>query len=170
MEKVSVRHEFAPVFNSETTRVLILGTIPSPASREYGFYYGHPRNRFWKVMAAALGCAEPVTTFEKREMLLKNGIGLWDVLSECEIHGASDASISQALPNDIAGLIRGSNVKALLFNGKKAKELFDRLAGKDGIAGVELICLPSTSPANAAFSLEKLRLEYAGALQCGAGR
>lgn len=156
-----VSHEFSPVFERETAKVLILGTMPSPASRQEGFYYGHPRNRFWKVISSLLEAEEPSGVEEKRLLLLQNGIALWDVLKSCEIIGASDTSIKSAEPNDIGGLISGSGIRAIFFSGRKAMQLFSSLCKDvDPDGELEKICLPSTSPANAAFSLERLKEEY----------
>lgn len=161
-----VSHEFSPVFDRETAKVLILGTMPSPASRQEGFYYGHPRNRFWKVISSLLGTRAPSAPEEKRRLLLENGIALWDVLKSCHIIGASDTSIRCAEPNDIGGLISGSGIRAIFFNGRKAMQLFDKLCNDvDPDGELEKICLPSTSPANAAFSLERLKEEYCAILR-----
>ena len=101
MDATTVTHEIQPVFDSRS-RVLLLGTMPSPSSREQGFYYGHPQNRFWRVIAAIFDEPAPRTIEEKRDMLLRHPIALWDVLASCEIEGASDASIRDAQPNDLA--------------------------------------------------------------------
>ncbi|MGI5900499.1 MAG: DNA-deoxyinosine glycosylase [Christensenellales bacterium] len=156
-----VVHEFPPVFDKMTSKLLILGTMPSPASRQDGFYYGHPRNRFWKVISSLLEADEPKTADEKRRLLLQNGIALWDVVKSCEIAGASDLSIRSAEANDIGNLISGSGIRAIFFNGRKAMQLYNSLCKAVDPGGkVEKICLPSTSPANAAFSLERLKEEY----------
>ena len=158
-----VRHGFEPVIDG-ASRVLVLGTMPSPASRENGFYYGHPRNRFWKVIARLFMADEPVTVEQKRALLLDNGIALWDVLKSCDINGASDASIRNAVANDIAGLMENSGIRAIFFNGTEAARLFRKLCHGQG-AGLATIALPSTSPANAAYSLERLCSEYSCMLE-----
>lgn len=154
-------HPFAPVYDGRS-RALVLGTFPSVASREAGFYYGHPRNRFWRVMAALYGEDLPRTVGEKRDMLLSHGVALWDVLAGCELRLSSDASIRRAEPNDIAGLMRRADISAVYCNGRKAGELYARYA--QPACGVPATVLPSTSPANAAWSLERL-VEAWGALR-----
>ena len=135
-----VEHEFAPVYNEES-QVLILGSLPSVKSREQGFYYGHPRNRFWKVVAAVLGVPEPLTIEEKKRMLLAGHVAVYDVIRACEIIGSSDSSIRNVLP-------------AVFTNGKTAGRLYKKYQAEHIV--LPMIELPSTSPANAAFSLEQL--------------
>ena len=151
MEYVS--HEFAPVWNRDS-RVLVLGTFPSVKSREQGFYYGHPRNRFWKVTGAFLKCRVPETVEEKKKMLLEGHIAVWDVIESCEIEGSSDSSIRNVKANDIGGLLEKSAVKAVFANGDKAYQLYCRYCREQ--AGMDIVKLPSTSPANAAWQLEAL--------------
>lgn len=148
-----VAHEFAPVWNRDS-RVLVLGTFPSVKSREQGFYYGHPRNRFWKVTAALLKCRVPETVEEKKKMLLEGHIAVWDVIESCEIEGSSDSSIRNVKANDIGGLLEKSAVKAVFANGDKAYQLYCRYCREQ--AGMDIMKLPSTSPANAAWQLEDL--------------
>lgn len=148
-----VKHGISPVIDKDS-RILIVGTMPSPKSREAQFYYAHPRNRFWKVISAVLGSAVPSSVAEKRELLLMSHIALWDVISECEIENASDSSIKNVKPNDIRSLIDGSAVSAVFTNGTKSYELYKRYAEKE--TGIEAVMLPSTSPANAAYSLDEL--------------
>ncbi|MDE6731389.1 MAG: DNA-deoxyinosine glycosylase [Oscillospiraceae bacterium] len=150
-----VLHELAPVFD-ERSRVLILGTMPSPKSREAGFYYMHPQNRFWKILAEVLGELFPQTISERRELCLRHNIALWDVLASCEINGASDSSIRNAVPNDIPALLEKCPITAVFTTGKKAHELYRRFF-PDLISD---ICLPSSSPANRAVSEEKILEEY----------
>ena len=149
----SVEHGIPPVFDGRS-EVLVLGTMPSPKSREAGFFYGHPQNRFWKLLAALLEEELPVTVEEKKAMLLKHGIAIWDVISSCDIEGSSDSSIRNVEANDIAGLLAVSRIEKIYGNGDKACRLYDKFC-KDR-AKKEIIRLPSTSPANAAFSMEKL--------------
>jgi len=151
-----VTHSFGPVWNKDS-RVLILGTMPSPASRENGFYYSHPRNRFWPVMAALLDRPLPVTAEEKRALCLEEGIALWDVLSGCSIEGASDASIRNPEVNDIPSLLAQCDIRAVCTTGAAASKLY---AAHFGNIGLEHIALPSTSPANARMSLEGLIEAY----------
>ncbi len=150
-----VEHGFAPVFD-ENSRVLILGTMPSPKSREAGFYYMHPQNRFWRTLSAVLEEPFPLTADERRQLCLRCGVSLWDVLASCDIDGASDSSIRNAVPNDIRGLLAECPIKAVFTTGKKAHELYRRFF-PDLIADV---CLPSTSPANRAVSDDDLLKEY----------
>ena len=119
MERQKVIHTLSPVFNSKS-RILILGTIPSPKSRETGFYYNHPQNRFWKVIAAVLSKTTPRTNQEKRRFLLDNHIALWDVLSSCEIKGAGDASIQKPVANDIGEILSAAPIRAVFTTGTKA--------------------------------------------------
>lgn len=151
METLS--HNFAPVFD-ENSRILILGTFPSVKSRENHFYYGHPQNRFWKVTAALTGSAVPQTIEEKKRMLLAGHIAVWDVIASCQIEGSSDSSIRNVVPNDIAGLLEKTNIEAVFCNGQKAHELYVKYCEK--ACGKKAVKLPSTSPANASWPLERL--------------
>ena len=201
-------HEFGPVFD-RNSRILILGSFPSVKSREQQFYYGHPQNRFWKVIAALTGEPLPETIEEKRALLLAHGIALWDVIASCEIAGSSDSSIRNVVPNAIPQLLAETGIQAVFGNGAKACELYEkyvlpetggcqktafrqmcvpiydcfdsnegdvvdlcrlnsvqnrREVGRadggneflDTFTGVPIHRLPSTSPANAAYSLERL--------------
>ena len=121
------KHPFPPVYAADS-RVLILGTFPSVRSRETGFYYGHKQNRFWRVMACLFEERVPVTVEERKALLLRHGIALWDVLRECDITGSSDASIRRAVPNDIRALIEQTRIQSVYTNGKKAHELYQRYA------------------------------------------
>ena len=146
-------HSIEPVFDTES-RVLILGTMPSPKSREMQFYYGHPQNRFWKVIAALTKNETPETMEEKKKLLLKSGIAVWDVIASCEIVGSSDSSIRNVKANDIAGLLKKSRIRAVYANGGTAYRLYQKFCFPD--TGLEAVCLPSTSPANAAWTLPRL--------------
>lgn len=145
-------HEFAPVFDHASTR-LILGSFPSVKSREQGFYYGHPKNRFWKVLAALFSAEVPETVAGKKEFLLAHHLAVWDVIESCTITGSSDSSIRDVMPNDIEGLLRKTQIKYIYANGKTAERLYLKYIGAQ-VAPVTV--LPSTSPANAAYSLEHL--------------
>lgn len=149
----ALTHTFTPVFD-ENSRILILGTFPSVKSRENQFYYGHPQNRFWKVTAALTCSAVPQTIEEKKKMLLAGRIAVWDVIASCQIEGSSDSSIRNVVPNDIAGLLEKTNIQAVLCNGGKAYELYVKYCEK--VCRKKAVKLPSTSPANAAWSLERL--------------
>ena len=157
MEAGLVTHEFDAFFDKDS-RVLILGTIPSPKSREQGFYYGHPQNRFWKVLADVLGEEFPQTVEERKRFLKRNHIALWDVLESCEIKGASDVSIRNARPNDMKSILQAADIRAIFDTGAKAAQLYKKLCFPE--CGVEAVRLPSTSPANCGCSYEKLREAY----------
>lgn len=161
MDATTVTHEIQPVFDSRS-RVLLLGTMPSPASREQGFYYGHPQNRFWHVLAAIFDEPAPRTIEEKRDMLLRHHIALWDVLASCEIEGASDASIRDAQPNDLARIFDAADIRAVFATGTKAGELYRKLI--EPTLDAPCTTLPSTSPANAKMKLADLVDAYGKAL------
>ena len=148
-----VTHCFEPVFDSES-RVLILGTMPSPASREHGFYYSHPRNRFWRVMAEVFGDDFPETPEERRVFALRDHFALWDVLAACDIDGASDASIRRPEVNDIARVLEAADIRAVFTTGAKASQLYAIHCIPLGLP--KNFTLPSTSPANARTSLQEL--------------
>ena len=152
-----VIHEFEPVYD-RNSRVLILGSLPSVKSREQGFYYGHPQNRFWKVTAALVGESVPVSIAEKRSMLLRHGIAIWDVVAECDITGSSDASIRNVVPTDITGLLSRTGIDRIFTNGGTASRIYRKYQLL--LTGVEAVGLPSTSPANAAWLLERLIGEW----------
>ena len=148
-----VVHGFAPVWDARS-RVLVLGTLPSVKSREENFYYGHPRNRFWKLLALLFEAPEPRSVEEKTALLLENGVALWDVVRECDIRRSADGTIRNAAPNDVRPILAGAEIRAIYTNGVKAKELYDRLLLP--MTGREARRLPSTSPANAACPLDAL--------------
>ena len=154
-------HNIPPVYD-KNSKILILGSFPSVRSREAQFFYGHPQNRFWKVMSAVLGCVCPVTTEEKKAMLLSHNIALWDVIGSCEITGSSDASIRNVIPNDIASLAADTAIKSIFANGATSYNMYKRYC-RDQV-GIEAIKLPSTSPANASYSLERLTAEWGSQL------
>ena len=150
-------HSIEPVFDAES-RVLILGTMPSPKSREVQFYYGHPQNRFWRVLAAVLGEEVPRSVPEKKAMLLRHRIALWDVLAECEITGASDSSIRNPVANDLSVILGHAPVQAVFTTGATAWKLYTRLQKPH--TGIEAVRLPSTSPVNCAVKMEALTEAY----------
>ena len=150
-------HSIEPVFDAES-RVLILGTMPSPKSREVQFYYGHPQNRFWQVLAAVLGEELPQSVPEKKAMLLRHRIALWDVLAECEITGASDSSFRNPVANDLSVILDHAPVQAVFTTGATAWKLYTRLQKPH--TGIEAVRLPSTSPANCAVKMEALTEAY----------
>ena len=148
-----VKHEFEPVYD-EKSRILILGTFPSVKSREQNFYYGHPQNRFWKVIAALYEEPVPQTIAEKKELLLTHNIAIWDVIAECDIYGSSDSSIKNVIPTDLSLILRNAPVDRIYANGTKAYDLYMKYCFP--VFGRKIIKLPSTSPANAAFGMERL--------------
>ncbi|MDD2960030.1 MAG: DNA-deoxyinosine glycosylase [Lachnospiraceae bacterium] len=149
----NIQHEFQPVFDTGS-QILILGTFPSVKSREQNFYYGHPQNRFWKVLARLTGERVPGTIDEKKEMLLKHGIAIWDVIASCDIVGSSDSSIKNVVPSNLHQVLDQCSIKQIYANGNTAKKLFEKYQKAD--CGRDIIGLPSTSPANAAFQIERL--------------
>lgn len=151
-------HEIDPVYDAGS-RILILGSFPSVKSREQKFFYGHPQNRFWKVIASVTGSPVPVTVEEKKEMLLGNHIALWDVIQSCDIEGSSDASIKNVVPNPISDIIAKTQIRTIYGNGAKACALYDKYVSPS--TGIPIHRLPSTSPANAAYSFERLSEEWA---------
>ena len=156
MEVKRQNHEFPPVYD-ENSEILILGSFPSVKSREMQFFYGHPQNRFWKVLAQVLNENGSADDTRKKEMLLRHHIALWDVIASCDIAGSSDSSIRNVVPNDLAYIIGRSRITRIYANGAKSKQLYDKYLAKQ--LGIEAVQLPSTSPANAAYSVERL-LEY----------
>ena len=148
-----VEHPFPPVAGPDS-RVLILGSFPSVRSREEGFFYGHPRNRFWPLMAALYGEDVPQTIPERRAMILRHGLALWDVIASCHIEGSSDASVRNAVPVDIGRVLSVADIRRVVCNGALAGKLYARYPQQ--AVGLEAIIAPSTSPANAAWSLARL--------------
>ena len=148
-----ILHPFGPLFGPDS-RVLILGSFPSVKSREQNFFYGHPQNRFWKVVAALFGQEPPQTIPEKKELILSHGLALWDSIASCVITGSSDASIREVRPNDLRIILDSAPIERIYCNGRKSHEMYEKYILPS--LGREAACLPSTSPANAAWSLEKL--------------
>ena len=153
----SVTHTFEPIFNNES-KVLILGTFPSVKSREQQFYYGHPQNRFWRVIAALTDYPVPHTIEDKKKMLHENHIALWDTIASCEIEGSSDSSIKGVVPNNLNIILETAPIQAVYCNGSKSYELYHKYCEKQ--TGMPAFKLPSTSPANAACSLDRLIKEW----------
>lgn len=150
-------HPIAPVFD-ENSEVLILGSFPSVKSREEGFFYGHKQNRFWKVMAALFDEAVPEIVEEKKHFLLKHHIALWDVIATCEIEGSADSTIKDVTPNDLSVILSTANIKRIFVNGRTAERYYKLYSEEK--TGIKAIPLPSTSPANASWSFEKLVEEW----------
>ena len=150
-------HPIPPVYSTapkNPSRILILGSFPSVKSRETAFFYGHPQNRFWRVMAAVLHEPFPITVEEKITLLTAHGIALWDVIAACDITGSSDSTITNVTPTNLFPILAGGTVRAVFTNGTTATRLYKRY--QEPTTGIPSICLPSTSPANAARSLEQL--------------
>ena len=162
MEPITVQHTFPPIFD-KNSRLLILGTVPSVKSRENDFYYGHPQNRFWKLIAILCGEETPVIKEEKTEMLLRHGIALYDVVERCTIVGSSDSSIKDVVPADLTPILEKTGNIPIFANGATAEKLYRKyLFSKTGISAVKL---PSTSPANAAWSLSRLEEAWREAME-----
>ena len=153
MEYEHIVHSFEPVYDKDS-EILILGTLPSVKSRENNFYYGHKQNRFWKVLATLLKEPVPETIEEKKAMLLAHRVALWDVIQSCDIKGSSDSSIKNVHPTDIGMILEKTNMTQIYANGNKAGQLYKRY--QFPVTGIEATVLPSTSPANAAWSLARL--------------
>lgn len=146
-------HPIPPLFDSES-KTLILGSFTSVKSRETAFFYGHAQNRFWAVAAAVLGYPKPETVEEKKKMILENRLAMWDVIESCEIDGSSDSTIRNVTANDLSVILENSKVDRIIVNGKTAEKYYNKYTYPK--TGIKAICLPSTSPANAAWSLERL--------------
>lgn len=153
----TIKHEFPPYYDADS-KILILGTIPSVKSREIGFYYCHPQNRFWKVLSKIYQEDVPITMEEKKELLSRHHIALWDVLASCTIEGSSDQSIRRPVCNDLSVILKHSAVEKIYTTGQKAYDLYQKYCYSK--TKINAILLPSTSPANAAYSLEKLVEAY----------
>lgn len=148
-----VKHGFEPVYDS-SSNILILGTMPSVKSREQNFYYGHPQNRFWKLLASLYNGNIPETIEEKKMFLHSHHIALWDVISECDIIGSSDSSIKNVVPADMSVILNHANIRCIYANGAKAYDLYMKYSYS--LTNREIVKLPSTSPANAACRMDKL--------------
>lgn len=152
-EYQKLQHEFAPVYDTNS-RILILGSFPSVKSREQQFFYGHPQNRFWKVIAALFEEPVPGKIPEKKDLLLKHHIALWDVIAECDIAGSSDSSIKNVVPAELSVILDHAPIRTIYANGAKAYDLYQKYTYP--VTGRDIRKLPSTSPANAAFQMERL--------------
>lgn len=146
-------HPVEALFN-ENSKILILGTFPSVKSREAKFFYGHPQNRFWRVMARLCDAELPQTVEDKKKLILDNHFALWDVIHSCDVEGSADSSIKNVVPNDISVILNNSEVSRIFVNGKKAESLYKKYLEKE--TGITAVCLPSTSPANASWSEDRL--------------
>ena len=150
-------HPIPPIYDEYST-VLILGSFPSIKSREAGFFYGHPQNRFWRVLAAVFESDVPKTVEEKRAFLLSHHIALWDVIHSCEIVGSADSTIKNAVPNNLNIILDNADIQRIFVNGKTAEKYYNKY--QYSTQNREAICLPSTSPANAAKSFLSLVEEW----------
>lgn len=148
-----MNHPILPIFDSNS-KILILGSFPSVKSREEGFYYAHPRNRFWPVLAKVFTSKTPVTIEEKRNFLLQNQIALWDIIGSCDVSGSADSSIRCAIANDLTPILKVASIRHIFLNGKKTAAIYSRIGNKPN--DIEATCLPSTSPANATCTWECL--------------
>jgi hypoxanthine-DNA glycosylase len=157
-ESEKIIHPFEPVYN-EQSEILILGTMASPKSREYGFFYGHPQNSFWRVTAHIFGVSPPESIEDKKRFLLENKVALWDVLHSCEISGADDSSIKNPVVNDFSEILGNSQIKKIFTTGKTATALYTKYCLEK--TKIPAFYLPSTSPANRKYyPFEKLCEEY----------
>ena len=147
-------HPFGPLYDA-SSRILILGSFPSVKSREQNFFYGHPQNRFWRVVSGLLGEPLPRTIEEKRELILSHHIALWDTIASCTVTGSSDASIKDVVPNDLSGILGAADIRTVYCNGAASWSLYEKYIKP--VSGRPAVKLPSTSPANAAWSAERLR-------------
>lgn len=152
-----IKREFGPVYDANS-KILILGSFPSVKSRQANFFYGHPQNRFWPLLSRVLECDFPADTGGKRAMLLARGVALWDVIEECDIIGSSDSSIRNVMPVDIMAVLNAADIRAIYCNGAASYSLFMRYLAP--LCGRTPVKLPSTSPANAAWSMERLYGEW----------
>ena len=148
-----ITHPIPPVFDKDA-KVLILGSFPSVKSREACFFYGHPQNRFWKLVSGIFGEDVPQTVEKKRAFLLRNHIAVWDVIHSCDIEGSSDTSIRNVTANDLSIILDAADIKEIYVNGKTAYKYYQKYTLP--VTGRDAVCLPSTSPANAAWNMEKL--------------
>ncbi|MGN0486106.1 MAG: DNA-deoxyinosine glycosylase [Acutalibacteraceae bacterium] len=147
------QHPIPPLYD-QNSKVLILGSFPSVKSREQMFFYGHPQNRFWKVLSAVMGAETPKTIEEKSRFLHTNHIALWDVIASCDITGSSDSSIKNVVPNDLTEILSRADIRQIFVNGRTAEKYYNKYI-RD-VIGREAVCLPSTSPANAGWGVERL--------------
>ena len=161
MERTKQIHPIPPLYDANS-RVLILGSFPSVKSREAMFFYGHPQNRFWRVLADIFGEAVPEAVAEKKSLALRHGVALWDVIAQCEIVGSSDASITNVLPNDLSVILNAADIRAVFCNGNTSYTYYNKYCREQ--TGREAVLLPSTSPANARWTREKLAGMWGAAL------
>ena len=154
MEYEHIVHPFPPLFD-RNSRILILGSLPSVKSREQMFFYGHPQNRFWPLIAALFREAAPHSTEEKKELVLRHGIALWDSIYSCDIIGSGDSSIKNVVPTDLSQIFETADINKVFCNGATSWKYYHRYQETE--LGIQAKALPSTSPANAAWSIERLK-------------
>lgn len=157
MQRIEITHPFPPFFRADS-HILILGSFPSVKSREQMFFYGHPQNRFWRVLAAVFEDQPPITIPEKTAFLEKHRIALWDSIGKCTIEGSSDSSIRDVVPNDLSVILNAAPIAAIFCNGKQSFECYQRYIYPSLLREARI--LPSTSPANAAWSIDRLVNEW----------
>ncbi|MBR3868720.1 MAG: DNA-deoxyinosine glycosylase [Clostridia bacterium] len=150
-------HPIPPLFD-KNSEILILGSFPSVKSREECFFYGHPQNRFWKIIARILNEKTPETIQEKKALMLRHKIAMWDVIHSCEIEGSADSTIKNVVPNDLSIILKTAKIKRIYVNGKKAEAMYKKYTEKE--IGIKATVLPSTSPANAAWNEDRLFEEW----------
>lgn len=148
-----IEHPIPPLYN-ENSKILILGSFPSVKSREHRFFYGHPQNRFWRVVSAVMEKETPKTVEEKKSFLLESGIALWDVIASCDITGSSDSSIKNVVPNNLSQIFDEADIKQIFVNGKTAEKYYNKYIRS--AVQRQAVCLPSTSPANARCTVDEL--------------
>lgn len=153
MKSENITHPIKPVYDNNS-KILILGSFPSVKSREEGFFYGHKQNRFWTILSNIFDVDKPISIDDKKLLLINKNIAVWDVIKSCDIVGSSDSSIKNVVPNDINYIINNSNISTVFVNGKTAEKLY--IKHVQPITNIKAICLPSTSPANAAWKTDKL--------------
>lgn len=161
VEKTKQTHPISPLFDAHS-RVLLLGSFPSVKSREAGFFYGHPQNRFWRVLADIFGEVPPETIEEKKSLALRRGVALWDVIAQCEIVGSSDASITNVAANDLSVILNAADIRAIFCNGNTSYTYYNKYCRAETLR--DAVLLPSTSPANARWTREKLAQSWGAAL------
>jgi len=152
-EPKTIIHPIPPTFDKDS-RILILGSFPSIKTRESGYFYGHPQNRFWKVMAVLFNEPVPVTVEDKRGLLIRSRVAAWDSIHQCTITGSSDSSIRDVIPNDLSVILKTADIRQIFCNGRTSWNIYHKYI--EPLTGRSAVSLPSTSPANASFSLEKL--------------
>jgi hypoxanthine-DNA glycosylase len=157
MQRIEIVHPFPPFFRPDS-HILILGSFPSVKSREQMFFYGHPQNRFWRVLAAVFADETPVSIPEKQAFLARHRVALWDSIGRCSIEGSSDSSIRDVVPNDLSVILNAAPIAAIFCNGKQSFDCYNRYILP--VLGRKAEVLPSTSPANAAWSFERLVAEW----------